>query len=1007
MTQKSFDTQVDKTKKLHEQISRLVRSERNLYEIQASLDQQLQKINLLNKFSLIIVKARSIDEILSASIDLFSSIYIVQNAVGLLFNTKNKQLNAKIKKIRGKNPENISINLEYADIASLKIHSSAEIIQLHSTTNQFFVNFAQNTFSKVFNAKIIFDPESEILYLFEQDENVGISYLLLFYCPAKNLLAYGEKIPEESDYPFINLVGKHLNNAAENLLYHERLLNFAAELEVQVKQRTKELTESREKYRSIIDSTSDLIWELDAQGKYTEIEGKVEKVLGYKPEELIGKTPFDLMPANEAAKERNFFNELVATKGSFSDRINVNTHKDGCEVILESSAVPILNENGVFKGLRGIDRDVTERIYAQRNLQNLHKRYSELVSKLAVAVYRRRPGPEGQFLEANEAMLKMFEAPSREEFLKLKAVAVYVDPKRAIEVSNKIRRQGQIKNEEILLKTLKGNVIWVSMTGALTTDEYGAPCIDAILEDITDRKKIEAELSKYREHLEELVKARTAELETEVIERKKATEEMQQAKEAAELANRAKSIFLTNVSHEIRTPMNAILGYAQLLKRDTNLTDTQREFIDIINRSGDHLLALINDVLEMSKIESGKVEVINEEVDFYLILDDIERMFSNRAQEKGLSFGIEKARDLPRYLVSDNTKIRQIIINLIGNAIKFTEQGGVRVIVSSKFDEKNKQYANLEIVVSDTGIGIAKGEFANIFNAFEKTQTSVVKGRGSGLGLTISKRYAELLNGNIKVASDLGKGSTFVFTFKAEVTTEAEVKPQLNVSIEQIIGISPEIPPPKILIVDDNESNRNVLNSLLLKIGFKTEIASNGDEAIQICIYSLPDLIIMDLRMPGMDGIETTKKIRNLSQGKKFCVLMLTASALEDAKKKVLQSGADAFIRKPYKENDLLNEIGQHLHLKYIYQPISREEAEVGLNIEIISDEQLKLIPKKLIDTMFEATESGNIILLNELLEKELQLIDKNIYQRFKQLANRYDYSKIMELLEKASSNKE
>ncbi|MCL5261268.1 MAG: response regulator, partial [Gammaproteobacteria bacterium] len=513
-----------------------------------------------------------------------------------------------------------------------------------------------------------------------------------------------------------------------------------------------------------------------------------------------------------------------------------------------------------------------------------------------------------------------------------------------------------------------------------------------ISKDITERKKNEAELTKYREHLEELVKIRTAELE-------RTTEEMRAAKEAAELANRAKSIFLTNISHEIRTPMNAILGYSQLLIRDPNLTASQIESIETINRSGDHLLALINDVLEMSKIEAGKITANNENFDFYIMLSDIERMFLPRAEEKSLSFVVEKAQDLPHYLYNDSLKIRQVIINIIGNALKFTEHGGINVkVVYDKICQENKK-VKISITITDTGIGIPTTEFENIFNAFEKTQTSLTKGRGTGLGLTISRRYAHLLNGDITVASEVGKGSTFVFTFTSEIASATDTQPQNTYSASGAIGISPEYQPPKIMIVDDVESNRVVLKAFLQKLGFKIKEADSGKEAIRIFAEWRPDLILMDLRMPEMDGITTTNKIRELPGGDQTKVVVLTASALEDAKIKVLQSGADAFIRKPYKEAELLEEIRKHLHIKYIYRIV--EKIATDTKVSTISADKLQKIPPELAKKIVSATETGNIILLNELITAEVLAIDRELAQYFKQLATDYNYSKILEILKK------
>lgn len=982
----------DKTKKLHEQVSRLVRSERRLYETQNALDQQLRRIYLLNSFSLSIVGTHKIEEILQSCIDLFSSIYIVQKAAGLIFDLKNNSCAAVTVKLRGKKTEKIKIPIQCVDVDSLGIMQLTEIIQITQKNNAPLIVFAQNTFTQIFNTNIVFENEAKIFYLFGKDESNGFAYLLIFYCPPKTSLAYSEITPEQVDQNFISLVTKHLNNAIASLLYQRKLANFAVELEKQVKERTKELAESREKYRSIIDTTSDLIWEVDTTGKYLQISGKVEQVLGYKPNEMIGKTMFEFMPANCVGECRNFFNQLIANKTGHYNNLHTIKHKDGHDVIFECSAVPFFNEQGIFSGFRGIDRDVTQRIKIEAEL----KTKAEILDYANESIYIF--DLDGFFIWMNPNTWKS-RGYTEAELMKINLYNLVTPEYRTLirKRIEKIHEYDSVTFEsEHLMKN--GQIMPIEVS-ARFININNKQCVYSSARDITERKRAERELANYREHLEELVKERTRDLQIEIEERKKAILEMQQAKETAEIANRAKSTFLTNVSHEIRTPMNAILGYAQLLKRDTNLTSTQLEFVETINRSGDHLLNLINDVLEMSKIEAGKVSITKECFDFYVLLDDLKRMFQHRAEEKSLYFIIEKAPNLPQYLVTDNIKAKQVIINLIGNAIKFTEKGGIKVNIEFKPASQNNQPTTIIVKVSDTGIGIQQTELSNIFNAFEKTQTSVVAGRGAGLGLTISRRYAQLLNGDITVASEFSKGSVFVFTFQADTSICPTETTKSKTFSQEIISISKELIAPKILIVDDNESNRNVLTSLLLKIGFKTQAVGNGKDALHNFLQWNPDLILMDLRMPGMDGIETTKEIRKLPNGNKVKILMLTASALDDAKQKVLQSGADAFIRKPYKENDLLTEIGNRLNVTYIYKPEEQPKFTETANYNDITETTLKKIPKKLVKDICEAAETGNISLLLKLANSKLQQIDNNLYRLIVQIANDYDYAKIISLL--------
>jgi len=859
MNNHSCRDDAEKNLKLTEQIRRLVRSELRLYETRDNLEQQLQRINLLNDFGITIVKAKNLDEVLIAAINLLSNIFIVHRAVGLFFDFTNKTLTAKVRKIRGAASEVLNIKLPYFDPRTIGITSAEEIISLPNTNKSSLLNFAANICPQIFDDGFHLDAEAKMLYVFSEDETYTFASLLLFCFPPQDALAYGEEIPKDSDYSYINLVSKYLNSTTRNLFYHEKLLTFTTELERQVMLRTAELKTKAE----MLDNTLDSIYVNDASGKFVWMNEATWKTRGYTQEELMAINLHQLVTPDY--------------EGMISERINRISEKGY-----------VTFESAHFK-----------------------------------------------------------------------------------------------KNGEIMPIEAQARFITID----------GKQCVFSSSRDISERKKTEAELAKYREHLEELVKSRTQDLENEVKERIKATEEMKAAKEAADLANRAKSVFLTNVSHEIRTPMNAILGYSQLLQHDENLTLTELEYINTINKSGDHLLALINDVLEMSKIESGKVQVTTEGFDFHLMLSDIERMFAARSQEKNLSFEITRSSGVPRYLTSDLIKIRQIIINLIGNAIKFTERGEVRVNTSCSPLETETNKVNLKITVSDTGVGIPENEYETIFNAFEQVQTKTAKERGSGLGLTISKRYARLLDGDITFTSVVGKGSTFIFTFKAQLATQAAIQAQIVVPQKRVLGIAPGVPVPTILVVDDNESNRKVLQILLLRVGFKTIEASNGQEAIEIFKQKHPELILMDLRMPGLDGIETTKLLRELPGGNSVQILMVTASALEDAKKKVLQAGVDDFIRKPYKESELFEQIRQHLNVKYSYAATS-EGIEEKVSLEDASDELLHKIPTKLVNALLEAAEGGNISMLLSLITQKLSKIDSRLSNIFGHLAKQYDYRK-------------
>ncbi|MCT7952520.1 PAS domain S-box protein [Ancylothrix sp. C2] len=475
---------------------------------------------------------------------------------------------------------------------------------------------------------------------------------------------------------------------------------------------------------------------------------------------------------------------------------------------------------------------------------------------------------------------------------------------------------------------------------------------------------------------------------------------LQQALFAADAANRAKSEFLASMSHELRTPLNAILGFTQVMSRDVSLNRQQQENLGIINRAGEHLLNLINDILEMSKIEAGRTTLNITGFDLLRFLKTQEEMLYLKAQSKQIKLIVEIDPEVPQYIRTDESKLRQVLLNILGNAIKFTEKGAVTLRVKTNPSHLSDSSLPLSFEIEDTGPGIAPEEINLLFEAFGQTEVGRKSQQGTGLGLPISRKYVQLLGGDIRVSSTVGKGSCFSFEIPISKANAGEIK--ADISPRKVMGLAPNQPEYRILVVDDLPESRRLLLTLFKSLGFQVQQAENGQEAVALWQNWQPHLIWMDMRMPIMDGYQATKQIKADPKGKETVIIALTASAFEEDRKMVLEAGCDDFIRKPFQQDVLLEKISQHLKVSYIYEESPPPNSDSHTPPKTITPEDIKhylsQMPVEWIEQVYRASCQGSDDIIFELLaEVTPELSD--LKNTFADLADNFQFEKIMQLI--------
>ena len=728
------------------------------------------------------------------------------------------------------------------------------------------------------------------------------------------------------------------------------------------------LRRSEEQYRLLAENSDDVIFTLDNELRFTYVSPASFKLRGVTAEEAMHEKLEEIMTMESLnrvlAEYARVLPDIEHGKNPTARMELEQYRKDGSTVWVEASLRVMRDDEGRLIGFIGVSRDISARKQAEEELKmrNILLSTQQEVSIDGILVV----DENGTMTSFNRRFVEIWAIPG--DVLESKSderalqwiLGNLVDPDEFItRVRHLYENRTEMSRDEIGLKD--GRIL----------DRYSAPMLG-------DDGKYYGRIWYFRD----------------ITKRKRAEAELEEAKDAADAANQSKSIFLANMSHEIRTPMNAILGFAQLMHRDLDLSPKSREHLNIINRSGEHLLTLINDILEMSKIEAGRAIFVPNTFDLSALLEDIERMFRMRTEAKKLQFLVERVGNVPRWVVSDEGKLRQVLINLLGNAVKFTGKGSITLRLGAKVGKTNT--VDLQFEVEDTGPGMAAEEIGRLFQAFEQTNTGLQIG-GTGLGLALSRGFIQIMGGFISVTSTVGKGSTFRFEIPLQEGKEGQTPTKEKQ--RRVVCVRPDQGAIRVLIADDKETNRLLLSQMLSSAGFQTKEVANGAEAVEAVDAWNPRIVLMDMAMPVMDGYEATRRLKTSRDHGETLIIAVTASAFEEDRKRVMSAGADGYLAKPFKEAELFALIGALTGVEYLY-----EEDRVGEQASKLADvaaemrESVAALPPDLVNQVRDAAEGADLDRLNELVG-QLATDQPTLAKRMQEMAARFEYEALIELL--------
>lgn len=776
-----------------------------------------------------------------------------------------------------------------------------------------------------------------------------------------------------------------------------------------LKQTERQLRESKYLVEQIMDCSPQLLYIFDViQGCNLYVNRQSMEILGYTPEEIQqqGAQFFvDILhPEDLPLLVQNLRHWETATDGDVLASEYRLRHRDGSWRWLRSREVVFArDEQGRVTRILGNAQDITDRKQSELELQRQKDLRETIYNEATDALFLVDPKTL-LIMDCNQRAVELFEVGDKTELIGTEGRHLQRHPftmKEVDEIVAEMREKGYWSLELEYL-TRKGNAFWGNL--AAKTVQIAGQSVNLVrVTDISDRKQAEQDL--------------------------------QQAKEAAEAANLAKSVFLANMSHELRTPLNAILGFSQLMQRSSDLSSDHQEYLQLIYTSGRHLLKLINEILDLSKIEAGRLTLNQQVINLFDELQRICMTLGERISRKNLYFRLEFLPAVPQYVWLDEQKLEQILLNLLSNAIKFTKQGGITLRVgvaeweceqqgdgqSGRVAERegesslphpppaaSPQTLYLRFEVEDTGIGIAPQDFNLIFEAFAQTLAGQQAQEGTGLGLTISRRLVQIMGGEITVQSAPDQGSTFGFTIPVEMATGMAPLPMAN--DRQVSGLVSGQPECRILAVDDQAENRLLLVKLLAPIGFSVREADTGEAALACWQTWHPHLIWMDIRLPDINGYEVTRRIRELERANgstsqppalptsPTVIIALTAQALPDDRNQALAAGCNDYMSKPFQEDILFHKIAEHLGVQYRYTEVDQTlSEEPQLRFEPLTAADLAVMPHEWITELHQAA----LLCKDKAVQQLLQQIppeQPSLLRRLENLAYNFEFEQIMEI---------